>query len=130
MRLTYVNLTQATLVSNLDPLRGMPIDSIELANTSVADLSPLLGMPLNALTCGNTGVSDLSPLKGMPLTELKIGDTLVSDLGPLEGMKLSLLQFTPQKIIRGMDIVRQMKNLNAINGQPASDFWRNLETAQ
>ena len=37
----------------------------------MSDLSPLQGMPLTSLDCGRTKVSDLSSLKGMPLRELK-----------------------------------------------------------
>jgi hypothetical protein len=37
----------------------------------VTDLSPLKGMPLTSLNCHNTGVADLSPLEGMRLTELE-----------------------------------------------------------
>ena len=36
----------------------------------MSDLSPLKGMPLTTLNCGGTRVSDLSPLKGMPLKAL------------------------------------------------------------
>jgi Leucine-rich repeat (LRR) protein len=39
-------------------------------NTKVSDLSPLKGMPLTELYCSNSKVTDLSPLKGMPLKVL------------------------------------------------------------
>ncbi|MGA2031345.1 MAG: hypothetical protein ABSG68_03745, partial [Thermoguttaceae bacterium] len=38
--------------------------------TKVSDLSPLKGMPLNTLDCIDAPVSDLSPLEGMNLTAL------------------------------------------------------------
>ena len=40
-----------------------------------SDLSPLQGLPLTTLNCGNTQVSDLSPLTGMHLTFLGCGNT-------------------------------------------------------
>ena len=39
-------------------------------DTHVSDLTPLKDMPLTVLDCRGTRVSDLSPLKGMPLKSL------------------------------------------------------------
>ena len=53
------------------PRRGRPVaaerdaaDVPVLSSTSVSDLSPLKGMPLTYLDCNATPVSDLSPLEG------------------------------------------------------------------
>ena len=37
-------------------------------STRVSDIGPLKGMPLTSLNCAQTPISDLSPLRGMPLT--------------------------------------------------------------
>ena len=46
----------------------MPLRVLGVSRTQASDLSPLKGMPLEALNVERTpGVSTLSPLKGMPL---------------------------------------------------------------
>jgi hypothetical protein len=89
--LDRLNLNSAR-VSDLEPLRGMPLTILHCGETRVADLSPLKGMSLRVFTAQRTPVSDLGPLRGMPVTFLDLnGAHAVSDLGPLEGMPLDYL---------------------------------------
>ena len=74
-------------VADLEPLRGMPLRTLVCADSPVAGLSPLTGMPLTSLTLGGTRVTDLSPLKDLPLTSLSLDRTPVADLSPLTGNK-------------------------------------------
>lgn len=97
MRLTSLNIA-GTRVSDLSPLSGMPLTILECQGTQVADLSPLKGMPLSVLYCYTSPVSDLMPLKGMPLTVLAFGGTPVSDLSPLTGMPLTSLSCNSTQI--------------------------------
>jgi eukaryotic-like serine/threonine-protein kinase len=76
-------------LSDLTPLRGLPLVNLNLNSASVSDLGPLRGMPLTVLHCGETRVADLSPLKGMRLRVFSAQRTLVSDLEPLRGMPLT-----------------------------------------
>ncbi len=96
MPLRYLNLF-CTPVSDLSPLKGMPLVDIQLMGSQVADMSPLKGMPLEVLYCSHTHVSDLSPLKGMPLRVLWINSE-VSDLSPLKGMPLEHLGIGNSKV--------------------------------
>jgi hypothetical protein len=84
-------------VSDLTPLRGLPLKRLSCEDNPLSDLSPLAGMPLEALTCYRTQVEDLAPLKGMPLSELDANRTRIADLSPLKGMPLTrlFLQGTP-----------------------------------
>jgi hypothetical protein len=79
-------------LTDLSPLRGLPLIELHIQDTNVSDLSPLEGMPLRELSCGETNVSDLSPLKGM-LLEIFVAErnTQLSDLSPLRGMPLTAL---------------------------------------
>jgi hypothetical protein len=77
-----------TQVSDLSTLQGMPLEKLDCADTRVQDLSPLNGMPLRDLSFQSTRVSDLTPLKGMPLISLNCSNTLVADFSALRGMKL------------------------------------------
>jgi serine/threonine protein kinase/Leucine-rich repeat (LRR) protein len=96
-------------LSDLSPLKGMPLTALSCEFNAITDLSPLMGMRLTELSASGLPLDDLSPLKGMPLTHLKCGGTKVSDLSPLKGMQLAsfwcdgtpLADLTP---IRGMPL--------------------------
>jgi outer membrane murein-binding lipoprotein Lpp len=119
-------------LTNLEPLKGMPLTFFTCDNTQVADLSPLSGMPLTCLICHVTKVADLSPLKGMPLEELYCDRTLITDLSPLAGMKLKKLCFTPNPELKGLQAIRQMNSLVEIGtgeGKMISSdkFWKQYD---
>ena len=155
MRLTRL-MCFGTLVSDLSPLRGMPLTELGCWNTNTSDLSPLQRMPLTllgcshtrvsaitplmsmqltSLSCDDTMVSDLSPLHGMPLTTLNCDNTPVSDLSPLAGMNLTSLAFTPGRITKGLDAIRQMKGVTGIGTAwdkllPPAEFWRKYDAGE
>jgi hypothetical protein len=113
-------------LSDLSPLKGMPLTTLDCGQTQVSDLSPLKGMPLTWLDCDATQVSDLSPLKDMKLTFLRCQGTQVTDLSPLQGMPLKELMcdFKPE---RDAEILRSLKTLEKINGKPAQEFWKEVD---
>jgi serine/threonine protein kinase len=93
-------------VTNLGPLRGMPLRELSLSYMArdkgvgldfrrkpcpVNDIAALKGMRLEKLNIGGTYVSDLSALKDMSLQDLSFFDTGVTDLSPLQGMPLRKL---------------------------------------
>jgi serine/threonine protein kinase len=111
------------ILSDLKPLRGLPLKALLIDNTQVADLSPLRGMPLIILICGETRVADLSPLQGMKLETLTLQTTKVTDLTPLQGMPLTSLDLfsahgiSDLKPLQGMPL----RYLN-LSGLPVSDL--------
>lgn len=57
---------------------------LSLAHTQVTDLSPLAGTQLRSLDVSDTPISDLAPIDGLPaLTGLLFSRTLVSNLEPV-----------------------------------------------
>lgn len=136
-----------TQVEDLEPLRGMPLKSLGIGHTDVSDLTPLAGMALTHLYCDGAPVSDLSPLRGMPLEVLYVPLTGVSDLSPLRGMSLveasidgapvsdlSPLAGMPIRKLRlnyrhehDAEVLRSLKWLETINGQPVDEFWKEVE---
>ena len=129
----------ATKVSDLSPLQGMKLTDLICHATRVSSLSPLIGMKLHGLICADTQVSDLSPLEGMPLKILDCGNTPVSDLSPLQGMNLTEVYFTPKRITKGLDVIRQMKNivkmgLSSASGEeqkfPPTEFWKKYDAGE
>jgi hypothetical protein len=111
-------------LSDLKPLRGLPLKRLKFPGTSVRDLSPLEGMPLETLRMDQTPVSDLSPLRGMKLTLLDIALTQVSDLSPLQGMPLEHLTIAGTRVtdlspLRDMPLKElYMRNLKATDYTP------------
>jgi RNA polymerase sigma factor (sigma-70 family) len=132
-------------VSDLRPLEGMPLTHLYFQNTQVSDLAPLKGIRLNALNCGGTRVASLSPVRGMPLLYLGCRNTLVDDLSPLErmihlaqldcrgtrasdllplkGLPLTAL-FCDFNMAKDTEILRSLRKLEQINGEPAEEFWK------
>jgi hypothetical protein len=110
-------------VTDLSPLRGMPLKTLAFQrNLAIKDLSPLEGMPLEHLECAHTNVADLSPLKGMKLRHLSCDETMVSDLSPLRGMALEALSVAHSRVtdlapLRGMPL-----QLLWWGGTPVSDL--------
>ncbi len=131
------NLEHKGKLFDLSPLRGMGLRNLQCSDTQVSDLSPLKGMPLTKLGFMGTPVSDLSPLRGMPLTVMHFQGAGVTDLSPLDGMKLTEIWFTPKKITKGIDVIRQMKSIGNIgvgwglgeNSGP-DEFWKKYDAGE
>ncbi len=133
-RLTYVHCGR-TQVSNLSPLQGMPLTYLACSHTTISDLAPLKGMPLINLSCNETLVTDLSPLENcQSLHYLNCDLTNVSDLSPLQGMSLTDVRFPPQKITKGLEVIRQMKSLKSIGPYAESvspaEFWKKYDAGE
>jgi WD40 repeat protein/serine/threonine protein kinase len=78
-------------LSDLSPLKGLPLERIDVGAAPVADLKFVRGMPLKYVHLFCTRVADLEPLRGMKLEDLNIAAGPVRDLAPLEGMPLKAL---------------------------------------
>jgi Leucine-rich repeat (LRR) protein len=74
-------------LSDLSPLRGMPLTKLNCNGTKVFDLLPLKQMKLKYLNCGGTSVTELLSLQGMNLSVLDCKGTQISDLSPLQDCK-------------------------------------------
>jgi len=120
-----------TGITDLTPLKGIPLTNLEAGKNELSDLTPLKGMPLKHLAIGYTRVSDLTPLKGMPLTTLYlISNPTLSDLTPLKGMKLIWLNLHGTKAtdltpLKGMPLTdlaigycRDLVDLTPLKGMP------------
>jgi Leucine-rich repeat (LRR) protein len=122
-----VNVTEVAPVRALPGLRDLSCTGGAAGNGKLADLSPLAGLPLATLNCSGTQVSDLAPLCGMPLKSFTCTGTRVSDLSPLAGAPLVQLtgDLRPE---RDAPALRSIKTLQTINGKPAAEFWKGLDT--
>ena len=92
-------------------------------------------MLLESLDIQDTKVADLSPLRGMQFLRLNLANSDVTDLTPLKGMPLQRLIFTPSKITKGMDLIRENQSIQGIgtnfeNVKAASEFWKEYDLNQ
>jgi len=105
-----VSKKQECVITNLNPLIGIPLTELCLRKQPITDLTPLQGMPLTTLALFKCStVTNLCPIKGMPLKRLDIRDCQVTDISPLKGMPLTMLwiSFCPIRDIsplKGMSI--------------------------
>ncbi|MCX6911084.1 MAG: hypothetical protein NTY01_23995, partial [Verrucomicrobia bacterium] len=128
MKLSLLRV-HATKVTDLTPLAGMPLRTFACSYTAVVDLTPLASMRLEVLGFKFSQVKDITPLKGMPLRELDFNKSKVTDLSVLKGMPLQKL-FCDFKPDRDTKLLRSIKTLETINGLPAKEFWKRVDTGE
>ncbi|MCG6157011.1 serine/threonine-protein kinase [Rubinisphaera margarita] len=110
-------------LTDLAPLQGLPLTTLDISNSSVSDLSPLRGLNLKKIYCAHTKISDLSPLAGMSLEVLFFWcNEQLSDLSPVAGMPLKyvncdLCSISDLSPLKGMPLERL-----AIYGTPVNDL--------
>lgn len=136
MNLQELNLCRSN-IENLEDLRDVELGILWIRGTVVSDLSPLEGKQLVSLDIEDSHVTDLGPLASIPtLQRLDIAGTDVTDLTPLKGLALTRLIFSPEKITKGIEVVREMPSLREIDTQfegqqpqpmSASEFWERYD---
>lgn len=89
--LKSLTLLDCKALRDISPLRGMPLEELDLESTAVDNITVLYGMRLRRLNLRSTKVRDLASLKGMPLEELALSFLTVEDLLPLAGAPLKRL---------------------------------------
>ncbi len=101
---------RGTKIADLSPLRGMPLERLDISECSeVRSIDVLKDMPLRELNLEGTGVTSLEPLAGVrTLEDLRFSSTTVADLTPLHGLPLRKLEFAGTKVM----------NLSALKGMP------------
>ena len=134
MPLNRLNLFD-TKVKNLDLINTLPLKTLWIPKTEITDISPLKGMLLESLDIEGTKVADISPLRGMQFLRLNLANSDVTDLTPLKGMPLQRLIFTPSKIKKGMEVVRENPSIQGIgtnfqNVKAAAEFWKDYDAGK
>ena len=100
-------------VKSIEPLKGLPLRSLDLGMCEVSDLSPLKGMPLTSLILENTPVDDISVVKGMQLEVLYLQNTNVTDLSAILDMPIRELNL--------MNV--PVSDLSAVANLPLQTLW-------
>lgn len=138
MQLQELNLCDTPL-KNLDTVKTMKLGTLWMRNTAVQNLAPLADHGLVSLDVQGSAVNSLAPLAKMTsLKRLNISETDVTDLAPLANLQLERIIFTPAKITDGIDAIRNMTSLQAIDvsfdgvAQPMqpSTFWERYDAGE
>ena len=95
-------------ISDISPLRGLPLWSINIAHNPLKDVTALEGMPLTYLNCWGCPISDFSPVKGAPLIHVMVGETRVRNISPFVNDAIRILRAPMSKI----DDLTPLKNSN------------------
>jgi Leucine-rich repeat (LRR) protein len=112
-------------ITDLEPLRGLPLHYLNLTETRAADLAPLAGLgDLRMLVLDAMPVSDLTPLRGLGLKELSIRGTQVTELSLIKELPLRRLRldYRPDREA----FLRSLTGLEFINDKPTADFWKEV----
>ena len=115
--------------SDCSVFQGGRIGTLQLGNTAVTDLTPLKGLPLQHLFLYHTPVTDLRPLQGMALASLHVSSTEISDLSPLRGMPLSLVRLHNCSKLTDLSPLAESKELKSLTLPPQAaniDFLRSF----
>jgi Leucine-rich repeat (LRR) protein/tetratricopeptide (TPR) repeat protein len=78
-------------ISDLTPIRQMPLEEISLRETRVSDLSPLVGMPIKSIDLSMAPVLDFSALARLPLERCFLQHNRIADLSVLRDKPLKEL---------------------------------------
>ncbi|MFN4260212.1 MAG: protein kinase domain-containing protein [Gemmataceae bacterium] len=114
-------------VHDLAPLKAIPtlkrllIPGTAQIRGKLADLSPLRGLPLERLDVSHTHVFTLAPIAELPLKNLHFHDTHVKDLSPIRRLPLEEIGGDVEPARDG-NVLRSLLKLRLINGRPAADF--------
>ena len=115
-------------VSDLNPIRKMPLEEISLRGTRVADLSPLIGMPIKSLDLSGTPVLDFSPLAQLPLEKCYLSSSRIRDLTVLRGKPLKELVLLGCNAARNFAVLAGLPTLELLllpsrfRSLPAEDY--------
>lgn len=118
--------------SDLSLFHGMKLRELWLAGcTRVTDLAPLRDLPLKILNLNRTGISDLSPLTGMPLVDLSLdGCMKITDFRPLKDCR-SLEKLVLPRNVKNIEFLRSHPTLKFLSSrglsEPIKEFWADYD---
>jgi Leucine-rich repeat (LRR) protein len=137
MKTLQVLSISGTEVSDLTPLRKIPLSKLYCEKTKVSSIEPLKGDRVQYLNLQECPLSNVEPIKEMPeLRVLGIAGTQVKDLAPLSAcQKLGALSIPDPKTVTGLEAIRSLPLAKIAivpwrpyvsNRMTPEDFWRLL----
>ena len=97
-------------VSQLLPLTGLPIDSLDLSGTAVVDLHWLRDSGVENLNLGGTPVNDLTAIFNLPLTSLGLVNCANIRLEQLRNFpKLEKVSVSPKQLVTAQRVLAKSR---------------------
>ncbi len=116
---------------DLAPLIGMPLQRLTIYCDKLTDISDLAGLPLQRVVLsggrGDMPLRDIRSLADQSLQHLDIAKTMVTDLTPLKSCNLSTIVFNSNRITNGIEVLRNMAELQSINATATKTFWQTYD---
>jgi hypothetical protein len=81
-------------IHDLQLLRRIPFEELDLSYTDISDLDPLKAMPLKKLNLSYSRINDLSPLNNVPIEELYLEGSPVTKIQGCKSMPLKVLHLS------------------------------------
>jgi formylglycine-generating enzyme required for sulfatase activity/Leucine-rich repeat (LRR) protein len=129
--LALTKVTDAGLAnfSDCKNLTFLGLGSTRVSDAGMIHFKDCKGLTQIYLDRTNVGDACLANFKDIPLGLLWIDHTGITDLTPLHDMPLKEIRLTPKNITRGLDTLREMKNIKTIGidyeqSWPAAKFWQ------
>jgi serine/threonine protein kinase len=128
MKIKLLSIWNRGSNEQLRALQGVHLNGLIASGSPIDDLTPLQGMALNELVLNDNGrLANLTPLQGLPLAKLNIkGCDKIVDITPLKDVPLQEI-VCDFKSSRDTEVLRSIKTLESINGQPAREFLKRLK---
>jgi hypothetical protein len=109
-KIVKLNFSPSKGLANIAPLFGLKLTALEIWHSAVTHVEPLRGMPLEALSLADTKkLESLKGLEGVPLQKLYVTESPITSLRPLRGAKLTYLD---------INRCHNLDSLDGIQGQP------------
>jgi eukaryotic-like serine/threonine-protein kinase len=87
-----------TRLTDLTPLRTMPLRAISIYRCGVTDISPICTPSLDSFEGGGGPLTDLKPLTGTRITRLTVNECQITDLSPLRHLPLEHLEVANTRV--------------------------------
>jgi hypothetical protein len=107
----------------------MPLQRLTLHFTEVSDVSPLRGLPLHELGISGSAATDIEPLRGLKLKSFTGDRAPIRNPNVLAGMPLEAIVLDVN-YYRDASWLRDSKTLKQVNGAPVADFWAKVDARQ
>ena len=122
-----------TAITDLSPLEGLPIRTLQIESCPLTDLSPVANLKkLERFIVGECPVTDVTPLASSKMTQLNLSCKELTDLRPLAQMP-NLQRLQIPKHCRDIEFLRGKESLQYLDTthshKSVEDFWREFDAA-
>ena len=120
LKISKTSVTDLTPLSQCTILRDLTLD-----NLKISDLSPIRYLPLEYLRITGTDIHDLSPITNMPLRVLLLTNTIITNLEVIAQTDITHLAFSPTKYPQEQIEKLRSSKIEVFNGcYDRERFWR------